>query len=246
MRFVQVVGVISGLVASSASFAAAPFRHVGTPSRQVLGGLDCAGGEVHDDGTAEGGLTWSGGVVGTYVEKLTPSLPPFRYDSVCLCWFQQNQSGDQSIDFDLVFYDDNGPGGQPGAFLGSLPATATAVPDQLPGAFYRYDVSSLGLEVQSGSMYVGAQWDSGTEVDFLLCTDETPATPLNGPHGSFDSGANWFSIAEVFPVRSFLIRAEGVGLPAPRPPEVPALSAAGVLILVSAIGLIGVRWLRRR
>ena len=74
---------------------------------------DCAGGVIADDGTAENGdlLTTA---TSTFVQKFTPSAYPFEYQDVCACWRSDTQG---FVDFDMVFYDDDGTDGQPGTEL---------------------------------------------------------------------------------------------------------------------------------
>ncbi len=137
--------------------------------------MDCAGGIQTDDGSFENGYGTTSVFFGHIVMKVDPGSYPAKVDTVCTCW--QRAGTDSSIDYSLVFWDSDGPGGSPGTRLAvSETFLATGVPSGLSGQFYQADVSGLGLIVNR-PFYVGPKWDSGDNDNFFVCADE------NGPGG---------------------------------------------------------------
>ncbi len=175
-----------------------------------LGVSDCSGGEIHDDGVAENGYGWNEALVsdGIYADVFTPASD-FSYTEVCFCWVQLG--GDTTIDFQIEVWDNTGPGGAPGNNLGVMSAQATGVGGTLPGNWYSYDISSLNIDVANGdSVYIGARWDPTADLDFFICSDESPGTPLNGGHNWNDNAGAWSTTQSLFPgYRSLLLRANG-------------------------------------
>jgi hypothetical protein len=182
------------------------------PSVQgVPGGIDCdnaPGIVIHDDGTVENGYGGGPGITAIYADKFTPAVYPSIYTSVCLA-FNRLCAGPTSYPIEIVVFDDDGPGGSPGTELGALPVTITNIPifpDATP-AWNSFDISSLNIVVNDGSVYIGARWSSDTLAQVYMSSDE------NGP-GS--GGGYWFSnidnlwapIQNVFPLyRAMFVRA---------------------------------------
>ncbi|QQR75053.1 MAG: hypothetical protein IPJ17_05585 [Holophagales bacterium] len=213
-----------------------PLVEHGTP---VVNG--CAGGQIHDDGVPENGYGWNNTVVdGRYVDRFTPASYPFRYGTVCLCWVRQGS--DDTIAYDVIAYDDDGPSGTPGTLLGSVPAVASGVPTALPGAFYTVDLSTVTANVTSGSIYLGARWNASVEQGFYLCADESSATPLAGGE-AWSNVAPWVQTTTLFPnYRALQVQAgEGTALI-----EVPTLDHVGLAALLAALAASALFLLRRR
>ena len=99
-----------------------------------------------------------------------------HHNQICICWTQVG--GDVNINFNIVVYDDNGPGGQPGTLIASIPVTANGVPTFPNVAFYDFNVTGLIPPINSGSVYIGARWAPMVEQNFFICADESPTTPL--------------------------------------------------------------------
>ena len=95
-----------------------------------------------------------------FVDKFTPTSYPRTYSSVCLD-FVTLSGGPPTYPVDIVVYDDDGAGGSPGTLLGSLnaqPATTHIfAAGQMP-IWNSYNISGLGLNITSGSVYIGARW----------------------------------------------------------------------------------------
>jgi hypothetical protein len=206
---------LSVAAAVSAALQAPMSQQVGrdpTSSVQAVpSGIDCdaaPGIVIHDDGTVENGYGGGPGITVIYADKFTPTTYPSTYTSVCVA-FNRLCVGPTSYPIEIVVFDDDGPGGSPGTELGALPVTVTNIPifpDATPG-WNSFDISSLNILINDGSVYIGARWSSDTLAQVYLSSDE------NGP-GS--GGGYWFSnidnlwapIQNVFPLyRAMFVRA---------------------------------------
>jgi len=159
------------------------------PIQGIPSGIDCdtaPGIVIHDDGTVENGYGGGPGVTVIYADKFTPAAYPSMYTSACVA-FNRLCIGPTSYPIEIVVFDDDGPGGSPGTELGSMPVTNTNIPifpDPVP-VWNSFDISSLNIVVNAGSVYIGARWSSAdTLAQVYLSSDE------NGP-GSGDG--YWFS-----------------------------------------------------
>jgi hypothetical protein len=181
------------------------------PIQGVPSGIDCddsPGIVIHDDGTVENGYGGGPGITVIYADKFTPAVYPSIYMSVCMA-FNRLCGGPTSYPMEVVVFDDDGPGGSPGTELGAMPVTITNIPifpDPSPG-WNSFDISSLNILVNDGSVYIGARWSSDSLAQVYMSADE------NGP-GS--GGGYWFSnidnvwapIQNVFPLyRAMFVRA---------------------------------------
>jgi len=204
----------SGLVAVRAS-ASSGSRLQGkvTPS--------CQGGLKNDDGTAENGLAFDGPPEGPdtvdMVQRLVGGQAGARIEQICICWTRGTTTND-TLDFDLVLYDTAGPGGEPGALLARIPATAAGIPGFPSSKFFDFDISGQGILATTAGFYAGASWRSylgEAAAKFFLCSDET------GPGGqpiyaSSDPQAGWENLRDIegtdpppeFPTQALLVRAE--------------------------------------
>jgi hypothetical protein len=175
------------------------------------GGIDCdhaPGIVIHDDGTVENGYGGGPGITVIYADKFTPAIYPSTYTSVCLA-FNRLCAGPTSYPVEIIVFDDDGPGGSPGTKLGAMPVTITNIPifpDPVP-AWNTFDISSLNILVNDGSVYIGARWSSSSLAQVYMSSDE------NGPGFG---GGYWFSnidnvwapIQNVFPLyRAMFVRA---------------------------------------
>lgn len=166
----------------------------------------CTDGEVYDDGTFENGYSGNPAIVSLFqAEQLfTPGTYPGTYTRACVCL---TQTGGATLDFDLEVREDNG--GEPGALLGSVPVSLADIPGFPSARFYEVDLSQLGLNIDSGSVWIGPAWNPMAFPSRFVCADETPATPLHQGAVNFDS-AGWSATESLFPAfRAQLIRALG-------------------------------------
>lgn len=168
----------------------------------------CAGGLVLDDGSFENAYTLLPAAQGRMAMLFEPPAGALL-SRVCLCWIRSG--ADDTLSFDLVFYAADGPGGEPGTPLASVPAVAAAVPTTPPGGFYGYELGAAAVEVPEGGLYVGAGWSSAAEPGFFLCADQD-GHALHPGYLSVDGGATWRDIAFDQPgYRALGVRAELAG-----------------------------------
>jgi hypothetical protein len=181
------------------------------PVRGIPSGVDCdaaPGIVIHDDGTVENGYGGAPGLIIAWADKFTPATYPATYTSVCLA-FNRLCLGPTSYPVEVVLFDDDGPGGSPGTELGAMPVTITNIPifpNPTP-EWNSFDISSLNIVVNDGSVYIGARWTPDNQYQFYMDADE------NGPgfgggywFNSFDNV--WDPIQNVFPLyRAMFVRA---------------------------------------
>jgi hypothetical protein len=179
--------------------------------QRVPSGIDCdnaPGIVIHDDGTIENGYSGGPGIMSIWADKFTPATYPATYTSVCLS-FNKLCGGPTSQPIEIVVFDDDGPGGSPGTELGAALVTITNIPifpDPTP-AWNSFDISSLNILVNEGSVYIGARWTTPTLLQAYLSSDENGPGFGNGYW--FDSISNvWAPIQNVFPrYRALFVRA---------------------------------------
>jgi hypothetical protein len=180
--------------------------------QDVPSGIDCdnaPGIVIHDDGTVETGYQSGPGILGIFADKFTPTSYPSIYTSVCLA-FNRLCGGNTSENVEVVVFDDDGPGGSPGTELGAMPVTVTNIPifpDPTP-VWNSFDISSLNIVVNDGSVYIGARWTPPNFFDrAFLSSDENGPGDGNGYY--FDNFDNfWTPIRNFFPFyRAMFVRA---------------------------------------
>jgi hypothetical protein len=181
------------------------------PMQGVPSGIDCdtaPGIVIHDDGSVESGYTSGPGITGTLADKFTPAVYPSSYTSVCVA-FNTLCGGPRSQPIEIVVFADDGPGGSPGTELGSLPVTITYIPifpDLIP-AWTSFDISSLNIVVNSGSVYIGARWAPATLPETFLAADEN-GPGFGGGYYTDDTRNVWTPIQDFFPsYRAMFVRA---------------------------------------
>jgi hypothetical protein len=112
-----------------------------------------------------------------------------------------------SLWFDVVVYDDDGPGGGPGTPLGSVASSTSTLPPE--GAIYEVDIRSEAITITSGSVFVGVLWDPGFYEDVTTCADESLSTPE--ADGWFAAEYSfWSSLRDTIPeYRALLVTVRG-------------------------------------
>ena len=182
------------------------------PIQEVPSGIDCdnaPGIVIHDDGTVEIGYQSAPGILGIFADKFTPASYPSTYTSVCLA-FMRLCGATTSERVEVVVFDDDGPGGSPGTELGAMPVTIDNIPifpDPTP-VWNSFDISSLNIVVNDGSVYIGARWTPPSFFDrAYLASDENG--PGSGDGYYFDNVSNvWTPIGNFFPqYRAMFVRA---------------------------------------
>lgn len=147
----------------------------------------CAGGAAADDGSFEDGYRIPFATDARFVQLLTPPTSPALVQTACVCWESGLTGG--SMTYNFVLYDASGPGGQPGRFLGSVPASVN-VGSAFSQASVTANCTALGLAV-SGPVYVGVDFDAADNDEFFVCADESVTTPLATMYQSANGGASW-------------------------------------------------------
>ena len=204
---------------------------------RVPGGINCDTEPnivIQDDGTIEDGYSGSPGAGVTevrVVDKFTPTSYPSTYSSVCLD-FVTLAGGPPTYNIDVVVFDDDGPGGSPGTLLGSVNAQSATThvfsPGQTP-IWNSYNISGLGLNITSGSVYIGARWMPPSPTNVYISADESTGHPVGFAGGYFwDNVDNaWFTTQTLFPAyRACMIRpVQGPAGPTPTGTPSPTATA---------------------
>src|SRR5581483_6177877 len=182
------------------------------PGQEVPSGIDCdnaLGIVIHDDGTVEDGYTSGTGITGIFADKFTPASYPSSYTSVCVA-FNTLCGGPRSQAIEIVVFADDGPGGSPGTELRSPPLTITSLPvfpDPVP-SWNSFDISSLNIIVNSGSVYIGARWAPDGLPETFLASDENGPGFGGGYYTDDTRNGVWTPIQAFFPsYRAMFVRA---------------------------------------
>src|SRR4030095_12201802 len=205
-------------------------------------GVDCdnePGIIIQDDGGVQNGYSGAPGLVFEvrFVDKFTPSSYPASFSSVCLD-FVIVTGGPPTYPIDVVVYDDDGPGGAPGTLLGELNGqTATThlfVGGGQAPVWNSYDISSMGLNVTSGSVYIGTRYVPPSNNVFTSADESGPIGFAGGYWWNNFDGV-WSQTQNAFGgYTSMFIRAVetggGGGSPTPTPTGTPGGCQFHVLI----------------
>lgn len=149
---------------------------------------------IRDDGIAENAYGWIGNA--GYVRLAEPFAPmayPATLQSVSIA-LTSNEV--QRFDLTIAVYAANGPSGLPGKRLGSKKFVAYPSPSgDLPRevSFQDFDMSSLKLKIQSGEVYISAEWDRRRmDGSVYIAVDESPTTiHQNGVSASSNDNDRW-------------------------------------------------------
>jgi subtilisin family serine protease len=207
--------------------AALPFNS--GPATAVGGVVDCDGEPgiiIHDDGSVENGYSGNPAVVSEviFVDRFTPDSYPANFWAVCVAFISQ---GPTSLNFNIVLYADDGPGGAPGTQLGSMAATATGMPGGVGApVWHSYDISSLGISVTSGDVYIGVSWAPSSPNVFVSSDQSTTNPPgFAGGYWWNDNAGVWATIQSAFPdYRSLMVRAVQAQTGCNSPTDLPWVS----------------------
>lgn len=173
----------------------------------------CNGTTGHDDGSAESGLRPNFNEIVILVERFTPTTYPFEYQQVCVAIRRGASGSNVNMNFDLVFYDDNGAMGAPGTSLASLPMTATNIPFS-DYQLYSYDISAQHIRINDGSAYIGLKWSTSIANDYSIGMDQSAGTAPQTGYWSNSNGGFWSLIPSVSMVwqnyKSMILRVAGI------------------------------------
>jgi len=186
--------VVTGAEVVDTSHATLP---EGTESTKIS--TDCSGGVVYDDGVFNDAYAVGPGQA-AMVMKFDLPAGTTALDQVCLC-FARNGSAPSSMLFDVVVYNDNGAGGGPGNFLGSVASTASSIPIFPTVDFYNVNLMSSGITLPDTSVFIGARWqgDLGGGANIFMCGDRSGTTPQRTNFGSGNGGSSFTNATTLFP-----------------------------------------------
>jgi hypothetical protein len=198
-KYLVNVIVLAGLAVPCAAQVSEPLYHVVVPTEELRAASpQCSSGIVYDDGGFSDFYSIGSGNPGDSTMVMKFDLPPgtTKIDQVCACFARVSSSSPSSMSFEAVVYNDNGPGGQPGTFLGSVSATASSIPIVGSSQFYSVDLSGSGIVLPDTSVYVGVRWPGGS---IFLCGDRSSSTTQRLNYGSGNSGGSWSNLSSLFP-----------------------------------------------
>lgn len=169
----------------------------------------CQGGLRNDDGSFEGATGYANAVQrGAYVMALDIPVD-FQPTRVCLCWTRGPFNTGPDVDFDVVFYanDGVGPKGEPdypGTELGRVTSRAENVPEFNVGGVAMYPVDlPPAMASLSGTLYVGAEWEPFVNRQFFLCNDAevggSQLRPVYEAYGNVPPEPFWSPISKIRP-----------------------------------------------
>jgi hypothetical protein len=207
-----------------------------SPVSQAGGVVDCdaePGIIIHDDGTIENGYSGNPATGITevrFVDRFTPSSYPTSFKAVCIAFISL---GPTSLNFDIVVYDDDGPGSTPGTQLGSLSATAVTpvisppIPPDYQPTWNSYDISSMGISIESGNAYIGVRY-APSAPNVFIAADQSTGNPVGYAGGYWwnNNSSAWTTIQTGFvSYRSLFVRpVEGEPTACDLPSDIPWVS----------------------
>ncbi|ANB16843.1 hypothetical protein [Dokdonella koreensis] len=201
---------------------------VAVPPTAVTGAAGCGpevpGLIIHDDDSAEDAFG-SNSTSTTLLDKFTPTFYPATFTTVCTA-LTRDGSPTAQFAYEVAVFDDNGPDGGPGDLLGTVAATAST-PTYPNYAFNRADLSSLGITLDSGSVYIGVRLPAGGYAS--LDRSASDALSRNEPEASYyrvADGSFFPLVTNSGPIRSLLVRAEQTAPGCTNLADVPWLSLA--------------------
>lgn len=174
----------------------------------VAASPDCALGVVYDDGGIEAGYSIGPGNAGAVMRFDLPGGTT-GLDQVCTC-FSRDAGAPSTMGFDVVVYDNNGPSGGPGTFLGSVHSTATSIPVFPNGQFYDVNLVGSGISLPDQNVFVGVIWPGGSP-SIYICGDRSATTTQRTNFGSGNGGTSWTNMNSLFltnPPRALGIRVD--------------------------------------
>lgn len=174
---------------------------------------------IQDDGSIENGYSGNPGLISEVsIVQSFNVVNPGKLMQVCLTFVSLSGS---NLDFELVVFDDDGPGGEPGTELGAMNASITDIPGSVLVNFpwYTVDLSSLDLILDAGNVYIGVRMAPMTFPSRFLAADESGTTPMALGYVKFIGGSGvWETIqSHFFAYRVMLVRPQILNEPPPVP-----------------------------
>lgn len=204
--------VLCALAFASVDFAAAA---TAAPAGTACGAAT-TGSIIHDDGSVDTNYWLNGRADAAAVEKFTPTSYPNSFSTVCFQFITTN-ANQSTLNFTILVFDDDGTDGAPGTLLGSKAVTSNQLHVATSGTAYpfaatfeAFDISDLSLSITSGSVYIGATWDSRSTAfpNAKLGLDTSAGTPVGGGYRRLSSALAWDKIVNSTPAyRALFVRA---------------------------------------
>jgi hypothetical protein len=172
-------------------------------SAQVIAGASTSSIQ-YDDGEADNGYGPGAGSSAFFDVVMRFDLPRagMTVDQVSPCF--QRLGSDDEIEFDITFWEPDGPDGGPGTLIDFVRAIASGVPEGLNGGLFTYDLTDLDIQVPGNQVYVGVGWDAALDADFFACVDEDRPTVQPG-YLDLDQQGDWADLTGQFPDYTALI-----------------------------------------
>ncbi len=193
----------------------------------VRGTFDCDSADgliIHDDGEIDNGYSGNPSLVDDAIFlQLYESVDPVRLDTLCLAFVSQ---GTDSLDFEVVLYDVDGPDGAPGTQLASFAVTATDIPEwpESEPNWQVVDLSGLDWILEPGPIYIGVRFNP-PQPNVFIGGDENDETEQQVGYWWNDDDDQWMPLQSSFPAyRALFMRPHLSPLSCSSPSEVPWLS----------------------
>jgi hypothetical protein len=188
----SIAAIVLALLSLPAYAGKPTMTHIEIPAGEAVAeaSADCALGLVYDDG---GFVDFYGSNPAFMVMRFDLPAGSNAIDQVCSC-FARDTAGSSNLPFDVVVFDDNGAGGSPGTFLGSVAASATSIPVAGNYDFYNVSLAGSGIVLPDSSVYVGVHYNSASH---FVCGDRSAETPVRAVYNSGD-GSSWVNSTTSF------------------------------------------------
>jgi len=208
-----------------------------------IGVSGCQGGRVpgmivHDDDRLDNGFGFAGNTALTVfaaVDKFTPTAYPATFTDACVSFTYLSFEPTDTVDFDVVVYDDNGVDGGPGDELGAVAVSGGVLgvyESNAPVVFNSVDISGLGLHIASGSVYIGVRYNpvqfprAYVSQDYVVTRPLYPVPdPSEGTYSARGTAGSSLTFDKVG-ARSWFVRAVEAPVGCTAPADVPWLSLA--------------------
>ncbi|MDY0083499.1 MAG: hypothetical protein RBR74_09985, partial [Ignavibacteriaceae bacterium] len=167
------------------------------------------GSIIYDDGTFENGYSWNPAsvILGRFVQLVTPPTYPWNAFTFCIALTITGPAAD--LNFKIVVYEPDGPGGAPGTLVHSISGLiANNVPTYPTFGWFDFDVASIP-QLASGAYYIGIEF-APSNPNFYLAADQSTTTPLQTAYSWNDNSNIWDPVQNGWPsYRALALRVLG-------------------------------------
>lgn len=173
-------------------------------------GVNCSGGQIHDDGVAENGYGWnaSAGDKSGFCTKFIPTTYPYKFTKFCIALTRQS-TGPANFVFTITMW--KSQNGMPGTLMDSTTVTATGLPVWTSVTIFDFTLPSSWAQVTTpgDSVYIGIMYNVTTQLSVYVGSDESTTTPLWDGWATTAAGPWQRPTALWSAYRAFIMRAEG-------------------------------------